>query len=200
MRLASDKVDHPCDNLALSNRSQTCQGTIPPSSAGAPVSECSPARQSRTSSPNSPSPVTLYRWRRQALIDALAPGGEELRDRPSPGRPSAHQKTRSRVEAGEGGEHALRGESRRQPKSKYQVVRGLNNLGYSERLACATVGLSRSTYNQIKFHKPTDREIRHLLRPTPSPTSRPGRECPLEWWDLRAGPGTPGTTRRLLGP
>ena len=25
-------------------------------------------------------------------------------------------------------------------------------------------------------------------------------ECPLEWWDLRAEPGTPGTTRGLLGP
>ena len=32
------------------------------------------------------------------------------------------------------------------PKRKYQVVRGLNNLGYSERLACRVVGLDRSTY------------------------------------------------------
>ena len=26
------------------------------------------------------------------------------------------------------------------------------------------------------------------------------RVCPSEWWDLRAVPGTPGTTRGLLGP
>jgi transposase InsO family protein len=39
----------------------------------------------------------------------------------------------------------------------------LNNLGYSERLACQTVGLSRSTYNKIKHHRLTDREIRHVL-------------------------------------
>jgi transposase InsO family protein len=36
----------------------------------------------------------------------------------------------------------------------------LNNLGYSERLACETVGLSRSTYNKIKHRKPTNSEIR----------------------------------------
>ena len=26
------------------------------------------------------------------------------------------------------------------------------------------------------------------------------RECPLEWWDLRAGAGHPGASRSLLGP
>ena len=36
-------------------------------------------------------------------------------------------------------------------------------MGYSERLACATVGLSRSTYYGIKHHRPTDGEIRRLL-------------------------------------
>ena len=39
----------------------------------------------------------------------------------------------------------------------------MNNLGYSERLACQVVGLSRSTYLKMKFHQPSDREIRHLL-------------------------------------
>ena len=39
----------------------------------------------------------------------------------------------------------------------------MNNLGYSERLACQTVGLARSTYNKIKHHRPTDREIRRVL-------------------------------------
>jgi transposase InsO family protein len=39
----------------------------------------------------------------------------------------------------------------------------LNNLGYSERLACRVVGLDRSTYYQIKFRRPTDRDIRHVL-------------------------------------
>jgi len=49
------------------------------------------------------------------------------------------------------------------PKRKYQVVRGLNNLGYSERVACRVVGLSRSSYYDIKFHEPTDKEIRRVL-------------------------------------
>jgi len=39
----------------------------------------------------------------------------------------------------------------------------LNNLGYSERLACSVVGLSRSTYYRIKHHRPTDGEIRRVL-------------------------------------
>jgi hypothetical protein len=26
------------------------------------------------------------------------------------------------------------------------------------------------------------------------------RECPSEWWDLRAAPGAPGTTRVPVGP
>jgi putative transposase len=39
----------------------------------------------------------------------------------------------------------------------------LNNLGYSERLACRVVGMTRSTYYDIKFHQPGYREIRHLL-------------------------------------
>ncbi|MGC1406941.1 MAG: IS3 family transposase, partial [Candidatus Dormiibacterota bacterium] len=39
----------------------------------------------------------------------------------------------------------------------------MNNLGYSERLACRVVGLDRSTYSKIKFHQPSDREIRQLL-------------------------------------
>ena len=50
-----------------------------------------------------------------------------------------------------------------QPKRKYQVVRGLNNLGYSERLGCRVVGLDRSTYYKHQVPQPTDREIRHLL-------------------------------------
>ena len=39
----------------------------------------------------------------------------------------------------------------------------MNNLGYSERLACRVVGLDRSTYYKIKFRKPTDRDIRRVL-------------------------------------
>jgi transposase InsO family protein len=39
----------------------------------------------------------------------------------------------------------------------------LNNLGYSERLACRTVGLDRSTYYDMKFRKPNDAEIRRLM-------------------------------------
>jgi transposase InsO family protein len=39
----------------------------------------------------------------------------------------------------------------------------LNNLGYSERLACRVVGMDRSTYYKIKFRRPTDGEIRRVL-------------------------------------
>ena len=39
----------------------------------------------------------------------------------------------------------------------------MNNLGYSERYACQIVGLDRSTYYDIKFKKPNDREIRRLM-------------------------------------
>lgn len=53
-------------------------------------------------------------------------------------------------------------EGQRRPKRKFQVVRGLNNLGYSERYACQIVGLDRSTYYKIKFRQPNDREIRRL--------------------------------------
>jgi putative transposase len=42
-------------------------------------------------------------------------------------------------------------------------VRGLHSLGYSERYACFLVGLARSTYCDIKHHRPSDREIRHLV-------------------------------------
>ena len=39
----------------------------------------------------------------------------------------------------------------------------MNNLGYSERFACQIVGLDRSSYYDIKFRKPNDREIRRLM-------------------------------------
>src|SRR5215469_8642615 len=64
-----------------------------------------------------------------------------------------------RAQGGEGGERPVRA-GRGRPKRKFQVVRGLNNLGYSERFACKVVGLDRSTYYDIKFRKPNDREIR----------------------------------------
>ncbi len=43
------------------------------------------------------------------------------------------------------------------------MVRRLNHLGYSERRACATVGLDRSTYMRHKYRVPSNREIRQLL-------------------------------------
>ena len=68
---------------------------------------------------------------------------------------------RGRAQVGQGGQCSFRGG--RQPKRKYQVVRGLNNLGYSERLGCRVVGLDRSTYYGVKFHQPSDGEVRRLL-------------------------------------
>ena len=77
-------------------------------------------------------------------------------------RPSTGQVARSRAQGGQGSQCPLRGGHCR-PKRKFQVVRGLNNLGYSERYACQIVSLDRSTYYGIKFRKPNDREIRRLL-------------------------------------
>jgi len=39
----------------------------------------------------------------------------------------------------------------------------LNDLGYAEKRACQVVGLSRSTYYDIKFRAITDRDIRQVL-------------------------------------
>ena len=44
-----------------------------------------------------------------------------------------------------------------------QAVRGLNKLGFSERLACQVVGLSPSTYLKMRSHKPSDAQVRRLL-------------------------------------
>ena len=43
------------------------------------------------------------------------------------------------------------------------MVRGLSHLGYSERRACQAIGLDRSTYLRNKYHRPSNREIRHVL-------------------------------------
>ena len=135
----------------------------PPSFDVRPVSGCSPARRSRTSQPSSASqrhPLQVAAPGADRCWSAT--GAEELRGRSAARGPPAHQRARGRAQGRQGGQCALRG-GRRRPKRKFQVVRGLNNLGYSERYACQVVGLDRSTYYDIKFKKPTDREIRHLL-------------------------------------
>lgn len=42
-------------------------------------------------------------------------------------------------------------------------MRGLHNLGYSERYACDLVQLNRSTYYKMRSRPPSDREIRHVV-------------------------------------
>ena len=42
-------------------------------------------------------------------------------------------------------------------------MRGLHNLGYSERCACELVGLNRSTYYKMRSCPPSDREFRQLV-------------------------------------
>lgn len=81
---------------------------------------------------------------------------------PASGCSPAGQRARVRTLSSQGGQCPLRGGHSR-PKRKFQVVRGLNNLGYSELYACEIVGLDRSTYYDIKFTKPNDREIRRLM-------------------------------------
>jgi len=46
---------------------------------------------------------------------------------------------------------------------RYQVVRGLNNLGYSKRVACQAVRLRRPADYKIKYRQPTDRDIRQVM-------------------------------------
>ena len=46
-----------------------------------------------------------------------------------------------------------------QRNRKFRIVRALNNLGYSERLAYNVVSLERSTYYLIKNDQPTNREV-----------------------------------------
>ena len=41
-------------------------------------------------------------------------------------------------------------------------MRGLHSLGYSERYACAIVDLPRSTYQDIKYRLPSNRDLRQL--------------------------------------
>jgi len=47
-----------------------CPGITPPNYGVRPLSGCSPESRARTSRPSSASPGSLYKWRRQALIDA----------------------------------------------------------------------------------------------------------------------------------
>src|SRR5437868_3078559 len=74
------------------------------------------------------SDATLYKWRRQALIDVgRRPGAKSFEADPLvAARP--HPRARGRARAGEDGQRAVRGGEEGQPKRKYQVVRGLNNL------------------------------------------------------------------------
>ena len=60
-----------------------------------------------------------------------------------------------------GRRRALRRDRGDQTERKYQVVRGLNNLGIREKRACRVVGLSHATYYDIKSTSPVF-EIRHL--------------------------------------
>ena len=83
---------------------------------------------------------TLYKWRRQALIDAgQEPGVNSYEaDRFQARRRIKDLEEELKVVKAAS---ALFDEEEEQPKRKYQVVRGLNNLGYSERFGCRVVGL-----------------------------------------------------------
>ena len=106
---------------------------------------------------------TLYKWRRQALIDVgRRPGVKSYEADPLAQARRRIKELEDELEITKAAS-AIFEEGAVDPKRKYQVVRRLNNLGYPERRPCAVVGLDRSTYYDIKFHKPTDREIRHLL-------------------------------------
>ena len=150
--------------MALIPQEPTCQGTIRASFAAGPASGCSPARRSRTSCVElGIAEVTLYKWRRQALIDAgERPGLKSYEADPLAAARRRIKELEAELKVVKAAS-ALFEEGAVEPKRKFQVVRGLNNLGYSERLACAVVGLERSTYYDIKFRKPNDREIRRLM-------------------------------------
>ena len=53
--------------------------------------------------------VTLYKWRRQALIDAGQRPGLKSYEADPLWRPAAHQGARGRAQGGQGGQRPLRG-------------------------------------------------------------------------------------------
>ena len=106
---------------------------------------------------------TLYRWRRQALIDTgQRPGVKSFEADPLAAARRRIQELEAELEMVKAAARDLRG-GRGRPKRRFQVVRRMNNLGYSERAACQLVGLGRSTYYEMKFGHPSDRAIRRLL-------------------------------------
>ena len=106
---------------------------------------------------------TLYRWRRQAQIDAgERPGAKSYEADPLQAACRRVIELEAELKLVKAAS-ALFTEGGVTSKRKFQVVRGLNNLGYSERVACRAVGLSRSTYYNIKHHQPTDSEIRRIV-------------------------------------
>ena len=128
-------------------------------------------------------------------------------------RLTSHQGSRGRADTDQGGEPALRRGGGHEPKRKYQVVRRLSNLGYSERLACRVVGLQRSTYYDISTaSRPI---IRHLLladsielysrssRESSSTRSWSGRSCASsgsEAAETQEVHREPGQHRHARGP
>jgi hypothetical protein len=99
------------------------------------------ASRSRTSSTSWESPSTPS----QALIDpGQRPGVKSLETDPRAAARRRIQELKAEVEMIKGDQWNFRG-GRARPKRKLQIVRGLNNLGYSERAVCLLVGLGRSS-------------------------------------------------------
>ena len=106
---------------------------------------------------------TLYRWRRQALIDTgQRPGVKSFEADPLAAARRRIQELEAELEMVKAAS-AIFEEGEVDPKGSSRLSERLNNLGYSERAACQLVGLGRSTYYKMKFGHPSDREIRRLL-------------------------------------
>ena len=109
--------------------------------------------------------TTLYKWRRQALIDAgQSPGRQELRGRPLAQARRRIKELEAELKLVKAASALFDEGGARQPKRKYQVVRGTEQPGLLRtRRPVGSSGSRARRYYDIKFHQPGYREIRHLL-------------------------------------
>jgi transposase len=110
------------------------------------------------------SDYTLYRWRRQARIDAgQSPGAKGYEFDPLLQARRRRIKELERELKATKAASALFEEGGAGPKEVPGCPRTKQPGLHRTRFGCEIVGLDRSTYYNYKFYKPTDRDNRHLL-------------------------------------
>ncbi len=133
------------------------------------------------------SAATLYRWKKSGADRRWSQARrQELRARRTGPGPQADQGPRSGARAGEGGQRAVQREGGGAPKRLGPVVRGLSDLGYSERTACRVVGMSRSTFRSRRPGIPPTGRCAGFSWPTRSPSSTSPPVPPMAIRRMRA--------------